>query len=300
MERKNYCYVTYRCRLTDDTPYALPPLRNILHQIDLSKKTTLLVFISNEVLGFNSIKELYTNDENYGNMWMELETKQHQSEFILINDYLFKGNRLCIPKTSLKSQLVDEIHAGGLSAHLGRDKTIASVESRFYWTQLKWDIRAFEKRFFCVKKERFPTQPATTEISGEDGSNLEEFSNVLTVVEADITIPIMAVDDEPLMMLGSVPNIIKEDFSNDLNGQHSANERRSNDTILELLKRNMVRTKYFERLMIMIMWWTCQTMSISKTFNVSDIYEFHSEVVNEGKHSRKSSFKERGNDDDMI
>ncbi|GJY75887.1 RNA-directed DNA polymerase [Tanacetum coccineum] len=31
-----------------------------------------------------------------------------------------------------------------------------------------------------------------------------------------------------------------------------------------------------------------------------DIYEFHSEDVNEGKHSRKSSSKERGNDDDMI
>ncbi|GKC70830.1 hypothetical protein Tco_1116713 [Tanacetum coccineum] len=42
------------------------------------------------------------------------------------------------------------------------------------------------------------------------------------------------------------------------------------------------------------------TMSISKTFNVSDIYEFHSEDVNGGKHSRTSSSKERGNDDDMI
>ncbi|GJS53942.1 transposon ty3-I gag-pol polyprotein [Tanacetum coccineum] len=43
--------------MTDDTPYALSPLRNIQHQIDLSRKTTLLVSISNEVLGFDSIKE---------------------------------------------------------------------------------------------------------------------------------------------------------------------------------------------------------------------------------------------------
>ncbi|GJZ46496.1 transposon ty3-I gag-pol polyprotein [Tanacetum coccineum] len=42
------------------------------------------------------------------------------------------------------------------------------------------------------------------------------------------------------------------------------------------------------------------TMSISKTFNVSNIYEFHSEDVNKGKHSRTSSSKERGNDEDMI
>ncbi|GJR33451.1 hypothetical protein Tco_1109683 [Tanacetum coccineum] len=50
--------------VTDDTPDALPPLRNIQHQIDLSRNTTLLVSISNEVLGFDSIKELYASDED--------------------------------------------------------------------------------------------------------------------------------------------------------------------------------------------------------------------------------------------
>nr|GEV54090.1 transposon Ty3-I Gag-Pol polyprotein [Tanacetum cinerariifolium] len=41
-------------------------------------------------------------------------------------------------------------------------------------------------------------------------------------------------------------------------------------------------------------------MSISKTFNVSDIYEFHSEDVDEDKHSRTSSSRERRNDENMI
>nr|GEV82485.1 transposon Ty3-I Gag-Pol polyprotein [Tanacetum cinerariifolium] len=94
--------------------------RNIQHQIDLNRKTTLLVSVSNEVLGFDSIKELYVNDEDYGNIWMELETKQHQGEFILLDDYLFEG----------------------------RDKIIASVESRFYWPQLRKNVGAFVKR--CV------------------------------------------------------------------------------------------------------------------------------------------------------
>nr|GEZ19088.1 transposon Ty3-I Gag-Pol polyprotein [Tanacetum cinerariifolium] len=97
----------------------------------LSKKTTLLVTISNEVVGFDSIKELYASDEDFGNIWMEIETKQHRGEFILLDGYSFKGNRLCIPKTSLMIQLIKEVHARGLSAHLGRDKTIFSKMVHF-------------------------------------------------------------------------------------------------------------------------------------------------------------------------
>ncbi|GKF15463.1 hypothetical protein Tco_0056925 [Tanacetum coccineum] len=118
--------------MMDDTLDALPPLRNIQHQIDLSRKTTLLVSISNEVVSFSSIKELYASDENFRNTWMELKTKQHQGEFVITYGGLLKGNCLCIPSTSLRSQLIKEVHTGGLSAHLGQDKTIASVESGFY------------------------------------------------------------------------------------------------------------------------------------------------------------------------
>ncbi|GKD39677.1 hypothetical protein Tco_1259884 [Tanacetum coccineum] len=269
--------------VTDDTLDALPPLRNIQHQIDLSRKTTLLVSISSEVLGFDSIKELYAIDEDFGNIWMKLKTKQHQGEFILLDDYLFKGNRLCILKTSLKSQLVKEIHVKGLSA-LGRDKTIASVEkgkgnaqntSLFMplpvpespWVDMSMNFmlglprtqRGVDSVFVVVgmllsnpksrifviedyddgsrpeeqhlvvpcsdeKNVKFLTQLAITEISGDNGSNLEDFLIVLTREETDIIGPIMAVEYEPLMMLGLGPNIIMEDFSNDLNGQHSTDK----------------------------------------------------------------------------
>ena len=35
------------------------------------------------------------------------------------------------------SDLVWEIHAGGLAGHFGRDKTIEEVERQFYWPGLK-------------------------------------------------------------------------------------------------------------------------------------------------------------------
>ncbi|GJW62494.1 RNA-directed DNA polymerase [Tanacetum coccineum] len=90
------------------SPKTLLDVRNNKVADALSRKTTLWVTISNEVVGFNSIKKLYASDEDFCNTWMELETKQHRSEFLVLDGYLFKGNRLCIPKTSLRSQLIKE------------------------------------------------------------------------------------------------------------------------------------------------------------------------------------------------
>ena len=47
---------------------------------------------------------------------------------------------------SLRELLITEVHGGGLAAHVGRDKTVALLEGRFYWPRMKRDISKHVER----------------------------------------------------------------------------------------------------------------------------------------------------------
>jgi hypothetical protein len=75
--------------------------------------------------------------------WRGLSWSEHRyvvNDYILYDGYLFKADKLCIPRSSVRDFLMWEVHAGGLSGRFGRDKTIEEVERPFYWPSLKRDV----------------------------------------------------------------------------------------------------------------------------------------------------------------
>ncbi|XP_011015163.1 PREDICTED: uncharacterized protein LOC105118819 [Populus euphratica] len=85
----------------------------------LSRRVALLLTMRAEIIGFDYLKELYAEDEDFGNSWAQ-----------------------CLQGFPHKGMHIQE----GLGGHLGRDKTVALAEERYYWPQLKRDIRNHVKR----------------------------------------------------------------------------------------------------------------------------------------------------------
>ncbi|KAI0519943.1 hypothetical protein KFK09_007406 [Dendrobium nobile] len=87
-----------------------------------------------EVMGFDQIKRDYLECPDFKETYTLLSTGSTRlmDDFLLKNGYLFKAQRLCIPSAYLREFLVWELQAEGLDGHHGRNKTIESVEYRFF------------------------------------------------------------------------------------------------------------------------------------------------------------------------
>ncbi|XP_027184032.1 uncharacterized protein LOC113782339 [Coffea eugenioides] len=124
----------------------------------LSRRYSLLTSLDAKLLGFELIKELYTQDSDFGELYTSCK-HTGQGKFFISDGYLFCANRLCVPHGSLRELLVRESHSGGLMGHFGVDKTLAMLQEHFYWPHMRRDVARVVDRCLACKKAKSKVHP---------------------------------------------------------------------------------------------------------------------------------------------
>jgi len=60
--------------------------------------------------------------------------------------YLFKGTKLCIPKSGTRELLIQAVHSGLLASHYGENKTLSMLQEQYYWLGMSKDVYDILKR----------------------------------------------------------------------------------------------------------------------------------------------------------
>ena len=98
----------------------------------LSRRHALLTHLDSRVLGFTYIQELYEKDLDFGEVYKHCRDEGPKDKYYLFEGFLFRVDKVCIPRCSLRLFLVEEAYKGVLQAHFGRDKTYAMLSTHFY------------------------------------------------------------------------------------------------------------------------------------------------------------------------
>jgi hypothetical protein len=103
----------------------------------LSRKCLLLQEFRVKTLGFDDLRDMYRDDLDFKEVYEATENpilrdKSQWIEYMIQEGLLFKGNQLCIPKCSMKENLLKEKHSGGLVGHFSHDKTFSKLNESYF------------------------------------------------------------------------------------------------------------------------------------------------------------------------
>ncbi|GKB94220.1 putative nucleotidyltransferase, ribonuclease H [Tanacetum coccineum] len=108
----------------------------------LSRRSNLLVSMQVDVPGLDVIREQLTLDPYFSIVLQGVQSGQ-KPDFNIHDGFLFKGNQLCIPDTSLRLKIIKELHGEG---HVGRDRTLQLVQASYFWPTMRKEVDRYVKR----------------------------------------------------------------------------------------------------------------------------------------------------------
>jgi hypothetical protein len=124
----------------------------------LSRRYALITALVSKLLGFEHLKEMYATDSDFGNVYEACDKAAFQ-KFYRHDEFLFRGNQLCVPVCSLRELLVRESHCGGLMGHFGVHKTLDILSEHFYWPRMRRDVERICSKCIACRKAKSKSMP---------------------------------------------------------------------------------------------------------------------------------------------
>jgi hypothetical protein len=108
----------------------------------LSRRCLILQEFKVKTLRFEHLKDIYFDDTDLKEAYEActnpvLRDRSQLIEYMIQEGLLFKGNQLCIPKFSMRDNLLKENHSGGLVGHFDHDKMFPQLRSSHYWPGMR-------------------------------------------------------------------------------------------------------------------------------------------------------------------
>jgi hypothetical protein len=101
-----------------------------------------------KTLGFEHLKDMYCDDTDLKEAYKAcvnpvLRATSQWTEYMIQEGLMFKGDQLCIPKCSMRDNLLKEKHSGGLVGHFVHEKRFAQLSSSYYWPGMTMKVIKF-------------------------------------------------------------------------------------------------------------------------------------------------------------
>jgi hypothetical protein len=117
----------------------------------LSRKCLLLQEFRVKTLGFDDLRDMYRDDPDFKDVYEATENpilrdRSQWEEYMIQEGLMFKGNQLCIPKCSMRQNLLKEKHSGGLDRHFDHEKTFLKLNESYFWLGMRADVKRFVDR----------------------------------------------------------------------------------------------------------------------------------------------------------
>ncbi|XP_028230499.1 uncharacterized protein LOC114410768 [Glycine soja] len=87
----------------------------------LSRRHALLAMLETKLFGLESLKDMYVHDVDFAEIFAACE-KFSENGYYRHNGFLFKENKFCVPKCSIRELLVSESHERGVDGTLWDSK----------------------------------------------------------------------------------------------------------------------------------------------------------------------------------